>query len=209
MRVLIVVSSLFFIFVFNFEVRGESNFTEKTGQERVEKSIKADGRMFSSWGVLSGYMYGELDSQEDYQNIPLLVSFGFDLKPVARKIGIDTKGILEFQIEPFIGATISPENDYEAGISFLFKYGFPLNNKLTPYLKVGTGPMFLGIDTKEQGSESNFVDSAAMGFSWFLKEDVSLDCEYRFRHVSNAGFDEPNKGIETNSVYVGFTYRFE
>lgn len=205
--------SLVFLFVFSFSLEA-GNFHSKNARKEKGRELNAavqakEKSCFSSVGFLSGFTYGELDSRDDYENIPFLLSYGFDLRPLASKIGINTKGVLEFQAEPFIGAAISPENDYEAGISFLLKYGFPLNKKLMPYLKVGTGPMFLGISNKEQGSEFNFIDSAALGFSWFLEDDISLDCEYRFRHVSNAGLDDPNKGIEAQTFLVGVTYGFE
>jgi len=162
-----------------------------------------------SIGILSGYMSGDLKQKDDYQLIPIMVSFGFDMKPLAEKIGINTKGILEFQIEPFLNPVFSPDAEIEAGVSFLIKYAFPLNEKLMPYLKFGAGPSFMSLDTREQGTKFNFVDSAAAGFSWFLKEDLTLDVEYRFRHLSNCSVDEPNGGINTQSILMGLSFRFE
>ena len=163
----------------------------------------------SSIGFLTGYMKGDLEAKPDYEVVPLMLSFGFDLKPLARKIGIDTHGILEFQVEPFINPVLEPETNIETGVNLLVKYAFPLNDKLMPYVKFGAGPSFMGMDTREQSTRFNFVDTAGAGFSWFIKNNFSLDVEYRFRHLSNCSIDSPNKGIETHSVLLGFSYKFE
>ncbi len=191
----------------NAESDIENGMDTYKGQRRERKSFKR--KCLSSVGVLAGFVEGPLDSKDNYQVIPLLINFGLDLRALAEKIGIKTKGILELGIEPYIGYVANPDQDIEAGLSFLVKYGVLLNNKLMPYIRIGAGLVYLGLDTNEQGSEFNFIDSAGLGFSWFLKEDISIDCEYRFRHISNAGFDKPNRGIDTNSVYAGVTYRFE
>ncbi len=163
----------------------------------------------SSIGFLTGYMKGSLEDKPDYEVVPLMLSFGFDLKPLAEKIGVDTKGILEFQVEPFINPVIEPENSIETGVNLLIKYAFPLNKKLMPYIKFGAGPSFMGMDIREQGTRFNFVDTAGAGLSWFIKKNLSVDLEYRFRHLSNASIDSPNRGVETHSVLMGFSWKFE
>lgn len=163
-----------------------------------------------SIGFFSGYMEGELKSRtDDYKVIPMMVTLGFDLRPLAEKFGIETKGILEFQLEPFISPIFSPESNLELGLGMMFKYAFPLTDSFMPYLKVGSGPMYFTLQTQEQSTQFNFATSGCAGFSWFFKEDVSLDCEYRFRHMSNASIKHPNNGINTETILVGLTFRFE
>jgi opacity protein-like surface antigen len=174
----------------------------------LKPQIESPNFKLNSIGFLSGYISGSLDNQSDYRVFPLLVNFGFDIRRLAEKAGIKTKGVLEFEVEPFVGYVSGPDKNVEAGVSFLVKYGFSLNPKFMPYVRFGAGPMYLGLDTEEQAKSFNFVDSAAIGFSWLIKKDMSLDCEYRFRHISNAGFFKPNNGIDSQAVFTGFTYRF-
>ena len=169
--------------------------------------VYAEG--LESVGFFTGYMTGDLKNQDDYEGIPLMAAFGFDLKPLAEKIGIRTKGILEFQVEPYISSVIEPSTEVETGVGFMFKYAFPLSESFMPYLKIGSGPAYMTLHTREQGTQFNFVSSGCAGFSWFFKEDASLDCEYRMRHLSNCGIDDPNGGINTEAVLVGMTFRFE
>ena len=116
-----------------------------------------------SLGVLWGYLNADLKDKADYEAVPLMVSFGFNAKKAAAKIGIHTKGILEFQIEPFLNPVIGPDANAEIGIDFLVKYAFPLNKKLFPYVKFGVGPVFMTQHTREQSTQFNFVDTAAAG----------------------------------------------
>ncbi len=162
-----------------------------------------------SVGFLAGYMEGDLKKQDDYQVVPLMVNFGFDLKPLTRKIGFEPKGILEFQIEPFLSPVLGPKTNLETGVSLMFKYGFPLTERLMPYIKLGAGPSYMTLHTKEQGTQFNFVDTGVAGLSWMIKDDISIDCEYRYRHLSNCSIDDPNGGINTQAVLMGFTYRYD
>lgn len=157
----------------------------------------------------TGYLYGDLNKQDDYQAIPLMASFGFDLKPLVEKIGINTQGILQFQVEPFISPIFGPDANVELGVTFLFKYAFPLTERFMPYVKFGAGPAYMTLHTREQSTQFNFVDSAGMGFNWFLKEDVALACEFRYRHMSNARIKSPNKGINTYLALVGISFFLE
>ncbi len=163
----------------------------------------------SSVGVLSGYMTGDLKTQDDYEVIPFMVSFGFDAKPLAEKIGIHTEGILEFQVEPFLSPALEPEKNLETGINLLLKYGFPLSEQLVPYIKFGAGPSYMTLHTYEQGTQFNFVDSAGAGLSFKIKDRMYFDCEYRFRHLSNCSIDDRNGGINTHTILGGFSYRFQ
>jgi len=162
-----------------------------------------------SVGFLAGFMSGNLRNKDDYEVIPLMVSFGFDLKPLSEKIGIKTKGILEFEVEPFLSPVIGPDSNLETGVNLLFKYGFPLNSRLMPYVKFGAGPSFMTQHTRGQSTQFNFVDSVGGGVSWLVKDNMSLDLEYRFRHLSNCGIDKPNSGINSQLFLAGVTYRFK
>ena len=162
----------------------------------------------SSIGLLSGYLQADLKEKADYELIPIMVSFGFDIREAASKIGINTKGILEFQIEPFLNPVLSPDSNLELGVNFLVKYGFPLSENLIPYIKFGAGPAYITQHTREQSTQFNFVDSAGAGFSWYLNKEISIDLEYRYRHLSNASVDKPNNGIDANTFLVGFSRHF-
>ncbi|MCD6539138.1 MAG: acyloxyacyl hydrolase [Candidatus Omnitrophica bacterium] len=166
-------------------------------------------KSLNSVEFLSGWLSGDLREKDDYRVVPLMLSFGFDLKPLAEKIGIRTKGILEFQLEPFLNVVTSPDNNVEAGLGLLLKYAFPLNKRFMPYIKFGAGPVYISQHTREQSTQFNFVDTAGVGFSWFYRENLAFSFEYRYRHLSNASIKHPNKGIDANSFLMGISFFFD
>ena len=160
--------------------------------------------------ILSGYFWGDLkDPQDDYQGVPLFVGLNFDAKPLFSKIGINTKGRLDFVVEPFANTIISPDGNAEVGSNFLIKYVFPLSEKFQPYFKGGLGMLYMSQHTREQGSQYNFLPQAGVGFHYFIKDTVAISCEYRYRHLSNNGFADPNGGIDVDMALAGISFFFE
>ncbi len=159
--------------------------------------------------VLTGYFTGHLDNTEkDYNAVPLLVGINFDLKPAIRKIGLNTQGSFDFILEPFLNTVIQPNSNIEAGSDFLLKYGFPLTDRLQPYVKGGLGVLYMSQHTKEQSTQYNFLPQGAAGLQYRITNDIALNLEYRYRHLSNAALKHPNSGINVNMYLCGITIFF-
>jgi hypothetical protein len=148
------------------------------------------------------------ESRSTYEGVPLYVSFDFDIKPALAKIGLHPKGRVDFSLEPYAHTILKPDPNLETGTDFLVKYVFPLSDKFQPYIKGGEGLSYMTAHTKEQSTQFNFVSQVAAGFHYFVKQDLALNLEYRFRHLSNAGIDHPNNGINSDFVLGGLTYFF-
>jgi len=159
--------------------------------------------------VLSGFFEANLDNRDDYQGIPLLVSLNFDAKPTFSKIGINPKGRLEFLVEPFANTIISPDDNVEVGSDFLVKYVFPLSDTIQPYFKGGLGALYMSQKTHEQGTKYNFLPQAGIGCHFFIKSDTAISVEYRYRHLSNNGFNDRNGGIDANMALAGVSFFFQ
>lgn len=159
--------------------------------------------------ILSGYLVEEMKYEKDSKGVPLLVSLGFDGRPLFSKIGINTKGRIDFIIEPFINTIFEPKNNVEGGANFLVKYVFPLSERFQPYFKGGLGALYMSQHVAEQGTQYNFLPQGALGFHFFVKENVAITCEYRHRHLSNAGFKKPNKGIDAKLYLGGISFFFK
>ncbi|UCD15777.1 MAG: acyloxyacyl hydrolase [Candidatus Omnitrophota bacterium] len=156
--------------------------------------------------VFSGYLKANIRDKNAYAGMPLFISFNFDAKPTFNTIGVNPKGDLHFIVEPFLNTIISPDNNVEIGSNFLIKYAYPLTKRLHPYVKGGLGVLFMTQHTREQSTQYNFLPQAGGGIHFFLKETIALSCEYRYRHLSNASFKSPNKGIDTNLILCGISF---
>ncbi|MCP4653248.1 MAG: acyloxyacyl hydrolase [Candidatus Omnitrophica bacterium] len=165
--------------------------------------------------VLTGQLRAKLKDQSGdtivarYDAIPLYVGFRFDAKPFLEKFNIESAGRWDFVIEPFISAVFKPSANVEIGSNFLLEYAFPLTEKLHPYLKGGLGMLWMSHHTREQGTQYNFLPQMAAGIHYFINDTAAITCEYRFRHLSNNSFKEPNRGIDSDIVVGGISFFFE
>ena len=167
-------------------------------------------RWLSSFGVVSGYGVAPLDkTSSDYEVIPLLPQFGFDIHPLAEKIHIKPKGLLEFVVEPLMNLVINPGTNAEIGCSFMLRYSDKITSRIAPYFEGGLGMIYTTQHTHKQSTQFNFITQAGLGLQFFLNKHVALTGGYRFRHLSNADIDKPNRGIDSHFGLVGVRYYFK
>jgi len=159
--------------------------------------------------VLTGYGWGELKYDKDYHLYPLIIDFDLNLKKLTSKIGFTPPMLMQFQLETFISGVSQPHSNVEAGGGFALKIGIlPESFALQPYIKAGTGMLYMSQHTHAQGTQFNFYEYGGAGAHWFINKNIALTAEYRFRHVSNAGLSERNGGINTSFALAGISYRF-
>jgi len=171
--------------------------------------VSANAYAIESIDILTGYFHGYMDNTEkDYNAVPLLVGINYDLKPWIAKIGLNTQGSFNFVLEPFINTVIEPDSNVEVGSNFLLKYGFPLTAKLQPYVKGGLGILYMSQHTKEQSTQYNFLPQGGAGLQYRITNNIALNMEYRYRHLSNAAIKHPNSGIDVSMYLCGVTIFF-
>jgi len=173
-----------------------------------ETSLAAEreGKSFKGVEFLTGFGWSDLKSGNDYEIVPFIFDFDFDLKPL---IGFKPKGLLQFQIEPFLSFISRPDPNIEVGSAFLIKFGIlPEDWKLQPYVKGGVGMIYTSQHTREQATQFNFVEIVGAGLHYFFNKKTAFTLEGRFRHLSNAGIDSPNNGIDTYIINLGILRRF-
>ncbi|MFN4226721.1 MAG: acyloxyacyl hydrolase [Candidatus Ratteibacteria bacterium] len=145
----------------------------------------------------TGYGFTKIQDPKSYRFNTFVVDF---TKPV--------EGFKNFffQIEPSIAYVSSPSDNFEVGILLFALYSFSESN-FQPYIKIGTGIIYLSTDFIEQATHFNFATSIGLGFKFKLKK-LSIYTEGRFRHVSNAGIKLPNEGINSRIFLIGIGYNF-
>lgn len=157
----------------------------------------------------TGFGWGKLRIKGDYDLTPFLVDFDLDLKPLMQKLNFNPSQLLQFQIEPFISFVAKPDTNAEIGISFLLKLGIlPQTAKFQPFILAGPGMVYMTQHTREQSTQFNFIEQAGMGIHYFFRQNVAFTLEGRFRHLSNSSIKYPNRGINTQFVIAGISYKF-
>jgi opacity protein-like surface antigen len=108
---------------------------------------------------------------------------------------------IQFQ-EPFV--------THGVGFAPKIKYTFVALDRIRPYAEFAGGPFWTDLAGKipEESSRFNFVLMAGFGVSYFLTDQVALNVGYRFQHISNAGTQYPNLGLNASLPYGGFSFYF-
>lgn len=109
-------------------------------------------------------------------------------------------------------AVAFPTDDYRDGYEVGFTVGllwevFLYKDYLSFYAGGFIGPMYTPLMPARQGGDVNFSDNLCAGLNVKLVEMLSLDLRAGYRHMSNAGFANPNYGLNNYWFGVGLICR--
>jgi lipid A 3-O-deacylase len=83
------------------------------------------------------------------------------------------------------------------------KWNFERHGRFSPYLDLGGGVVFSNHNVPMFTNNVNFTPSAALG-THILGDKYNWSIELRYLHISNAGLVQPNPGLNTVQVRLGF-----
>jgi len=156
------------------------------------------------WQVWTGGGHGINGSQHDDAVFNIGGRFGLILTPPAGPGFL--RGQLEYAIDAVPVFLVSQRSGtaYGAGFNpFAFKWIFAPKQSVRPYFEIGGGTLFTNVRVPEGSSRVNFTTSGALGLH-FLRKKYYWSAEVRFMHISNAGINHPNPGINTVQGRIGF-----
>jgi Lipid A 3-O-deacylase (PagL) len=116
------------------------------------------------------------------------------------------KGQLEYAFDVVPVWVIAQKTNTAYGGSvdpFAFKWIFDSAKKVKPFFQIEGGALFTNTKVPEGTSQINFTTSGGIG-AHFLGKKHNFSAEVRFQHISNAGMTNPNPGINTMQVRIGF-----
>jgi len=116
------------------------------------------------------------------------------------------RGQLEyaFDVVPVWVITQKTNTAYGGSVDpFAFKWILNSPKKVKPYFLIEGGALFTDTKVPEGTSQINFTTAGGFG-AHFLGEKHNFSAEVRFQHISNAGMTNPNPGINTIQVRIGF-----
>ena len=116
-------------------------------------------------------------------------------------------GALSLGVEAVLFHTRRPAESYNVGAMPYLRHVFGSRAVVRPYLEGGGGGIWGTLaGTPEQASDLNFLLMAGAGLSWFLSPHTAVSLGYRFYHISNGGFGNPNSGLNYNYPFIGLSY---
>lgn len=157
--------------------------------------------------VLTGFGKGNLmPPQPDYEFAHLGVSFEHRADGWCDEhLGWDPPGEWYGFFLPYLGVITEPENNIEVSCAVGARGVFPVDHTWRPYIYGGGGPVYTTQSTLEQSTKLNFGSFAGYGMEYRFEENRSISLHYTIRHLSNAGIDDPNDGIDINAWAVAYT----
>ncbi len=175
-------------------------------QNGIGEGFKAG---IQSAGIEAGAGYGLkiLGSRQHHDLALTSLYYGYMLSPVEGE-GHWYKGNWEFRGELLSGAQFSPTRDWLVGITPHLRYNFATGTRWIPFVDLGTGVSATSIGHPDLGHYFEFNLQAATGVRWFIRDNLALSLELRYLHMSCAGINRPNLGLNNGNIMAGVTWFF-
>jgi len=153
-----------------------------------------------------GFVQRDKNQQTAFQPAYLLPSA---VVPLTRPMGPPwLRGRVEWTPELFFMELSKPHIRSVFGITPVeFRYHLEPIGRFRPYTLLGGGILYADVDRRETESNLNFSVHLGVGTSYAISDKVSLLLEYRHVHISNAGLDKDNTGIDENAVLGGVSIK--
>ncbi len=157
-------------------------------------------------GINFGYGYS-FESNRDVRFASIYPYLGYTLTdPVGSGI---FRGAAEAILEGTFSYVFKDQNKYAAGFNAGIRYNFlPDSQHLRPFIQGALGITVTNLDMHHFGSNFNFSSNASCGLQYFFDDIDAISIEYRFFHVSNAGIDDDNSGLNMSNIFIGFSRKF-
>jgi opacity protein-like surface antigen len=121
----------------------------------------------------------------------------------------------EFLIEGFGGPILKGSGDGMAGATLILRHNFARRSGsfFVPYFQMGAGGLYSDAADDDPvqfgiGTTFEFNLQAALGARWRVNSAWSINTEVGYRHISNAGLDSRNGGVDSIGGFIGFGRTF-
>ena len=151
--------------------------------------------------VSTGYGFSD---RGNVQVVPLYARFAWLFPDVIDEPLARHDLNLKWFLEPWIAGVTNHQNAIEVGITPIgLKFEYDAGQQVVPFLIAGTGAMYTGLQGLELGGPFEFASFGGAGINLFLTDQLALSFSWRWRHISNAGIKEPNRGLDTQFILIG------
>jgi lipid A 3-O-deacylase len=106
------------------------------------------------------------------------------------------------------GVQTHPRHRSLFGLTPLLRYHFATGSRWVPFVNAGVGLAYSNICGRDLSNGFQVNLQAGAGTHYFLREELALAPEYRWFHLSNAGLNRPNTGLNTQMLFAGLSRFF-
>ncbi len=169
-----------------------------SGATAAEPHVPAVG----DWelGLQAGYLWGVTNNAQSIMFLPRAGR-------VMWVGGAEHPGFVTLGIEGLFSHFFETNSAMELGGGPLLRYRM-VRDWVQPYAEVGVGMLYNDLKNFSLGSRVLFSVSGAVGVEIPVGDRFGITTGYRFRHISNAGQNSINPGLNANVIAVGVSYLY-
>lgn len=200
---------------------------DNTFPSRISSARRAVGILLLSCGLLLAGFASPARAQDGPETggneIGLWTTGGHGTNGIAQHTGVWTAGFrygwvltephgpsflrgrFEYAVDAVpVFVLFQPANTaYGAAINpFALIWDFDTHGRVVPYIDLGGGVLFTNTQVPSRTSRINFTTAGAVGLH-FLAGKMNWTADVRFMHISNAGLQPLNPGINTLQLRLG------
>src|SRR5580700_2458050 len=200
---------------------------DDTIRPRISSARRAIGMLFLSCGLLSGGFASAARAQDAPETggneIELWTTGGHGTHGIAQHTGVWTAGFrygwiitephgpgflrgrFEYALDAVpVFVLFQPTNTaYGAAVNpFAMIWDFDTHGRVVPYIDLGGGVLFTNTQVPARTSRINFTTAGAVGVH-FLAGKMHWTADVRYMHISNAGLEPSNPGLNTVQLRLG------
>ena len=145
------------------------------------------------------------NSYDPQSNITFVQISGFALFDHEKIFPHKAPEALRFKIEGSIGSMIKPEKRLivSANIFSLYYIDMLATKTFKPYVEGGIGAIYMDYTVEGQGARFNFNPQLGIGSELNTASGNSFLMALRLYHVSNAGLNRENRGLNAVALHIG------
>lgn len=158
--------------------------------------------------IAAGGHYGlaTLGSFLEHHMALVSASYGYMLEPVLQDSVL--RGNCEIRGELFGGWQFSPEDEWLVGLTPHLRYNFDTRSRWIPFFDMGAGVTATTIQRPDLSGYFQFNLQVGAGTHYLLSPSLALTAEARFLHLSCAGINLPNRGVNGVAGLLGVTWLY-
>jgi len=124
--------------------------------------------------------------------------------PLAR--GAFYEGNLELDVQPTLLLNYAPRFGWVAGGTLLLHYNFLRAGSIVPFIEGGGGGSQMTFHLDDQADGFTFPLEASIGLHALTFERGALTASLGYYHLSNAGREFPNYGVNAVMIRIGLLF---
>lgn len=137
---------------------------------------------------------------------PLLIQANFRL-PLIKNNGLHQATLyVTPQFNPVLPIPGYDKFLFETGVNLGIAYEYYVPNKAILFFGAGVGPHYINIVTNKQANGFIFSDNVFAGVHQIISPKWMVTYQVKLRHISNAGLQKPNGGIDNLFAGMGVSY---